>query len=103
MPSHGDQRRGRMYRNQDGDGGQGQAPAEDVVVAQAQAVDQADPTELQRAEADSPPSASPAPAPPVPAPPTVAGVAFAPASPVRPKRSRRCLGVAAVIRIAVGA
>src|ERR1700761_6422506 len=102
MPSHGDQRRDRMYRNQDGDGGQGQAPAEDVVVAQAQAVDQADPTELQRAEADSPATVSPAAAPRVPAAPTIAGVAGAAASPVRPKRSRRRLVLAAVVLIAVG-
>ena len=71
-----------MYRNQDSDGEEGQAPAEDVAMPQAQPVDRADPTELQRAEADSPATVSPAAAPRDPAAPTIAGVAGAAASPL---------------------
>ena len=91
-----------MYRNQDSDGEEGQASAEDVAMAQAQPADQANPTELQRAEADSPATVSPAAAPRDPAAPTIAGVAGAAASPARPKRSRRGLVLAVVALIAAG-
>ena len=63
-----------MYRHHDSDGEEAQASAEDVAVPQAQPADQADPTELQRAEADSPAPVSPAAAPRDPAAPTIAEI-----------------------------
>jgi membrane fusion protein (multidrug efflux system) len=88
-----------MYRNQDS--GSGQASAE-AGTSEAEAINPAEPTELQQAGADVAAAASPAAAPRDPAAPTVAGEAGAAASPARPKRSRRSLVLATVALVAAG-
>jgi membrane fusion protein (multidrug efflux system) len=89
-----------MYRNQDSDNGQTAA-----AMPEAQPIDQVEPTELQRAEADIPAAASPAAALRDPAAPTTAGVAGAAASPARPQRARRrslILAMVALVAAGVG-
>jgi membrane fusion protein, multidrug efflux system len=88
-----------MYRSQDSDNGH--APVQVVPAPEAQPINQAELTELQRAEAEVPASAPPAVAPRDPAAPT-AGAAGAAASPARPQRSRRKLVLAAIVLAAAG-
>jgi membrane fusion protein, multidrug efflux system len=88
-----------MYRSQDSDNGH--APGQVVPAPEAQPINQAELTELQRAEAEVPASAPPAVAPRDPAAPT-AGAAGAAASPARPQRSRRKLVLAAIVLAAAG-
>jgi membrane fusion protein, multidrug efflux system len=88
-----------MYRGQDSDNGH--TPVQVVPAPEAQPINQAELTELQRAEAEVPASAPPAVAPRDPAAPT-AGAAGAAASPARPQRSRRKLVLAAIVLAAAG-
>jgi membrane fusion protein, multidrug efflux system len=85
-----------MYRNQDNGSGKASATSE------AEAINPAEPTMLQQAEADVAAAVSPAAAPRDPAAPTTAGEAGAAASPARPKRSRRGLVLGAVALVAAG-
>ena len=75
-----------MYRSQDSDNGP--TPVQASRVPEAQPINQAELTELQRAEAEIPASPPPAAAPRDPAAPT-SGAPGAAASPATPRRARR--------------
>src|SRR6516165_4900438 len=88
-----------MYRNQDNDGGR--APVQAVPVPEAQPINQAELAKYQPAEADTSTSVSPAAAPRVPV--AVTSAAPSPAaSPVRPRRARRKVVLAAIVLVAAG-